>query len=90
MKLVTVLGARPQFIKAATVSRALSTCEDVDEIVVHTGQHFDKNMSDVFFRELSIPEPDHNLGISGGTHGKMTGRMLEAIEEILLAVRMQS
>lgn len=87
MKLTTVIGARPQFIKAATVSRALAMHEDVEEIVVHTGQHFDENMSDVFFRELRIPEPDHNLGISGGTHGEMTGRMLAAIEQVLLAHR---
>lgn len=87
MKLMTIVGARPQFIKAATVSRALAKHEDVDEIVVHTGQHFDENMSDVFFRELRIPEPDHNLGISGGTHGEMTGRMLAAIEQVLLANR---
>lgn len=82
MKVVTVVGARPQFIKAAVVSRQLR--KNVDEILVHTGQHYDYNMSDVFFDQLSIPRPDYNLGISGGTHGQMTGRMLEAIEEVLL------
>jgi UDP-GlcNAc3NAcA epimerase len=85
MKIVTIIGARPQFIKAATVSRALASRDGAEEIIVHTGQHFDPNMSEVFFSELRIPEPDHNLGISGGTHGDMTGRMLAAIEEVLLA-----
>ncbi|MBQ3292620.1 MAG: UDP-N-acetylglucosamine 2-epimerase (non-hydrolyzing) [Mogibacterium sp.] len=82
MKIVTVVGARPQFIKAAVVSRILR--KDAEEIIVHTGQHYDYNMSDIFFEELNIPTPDYNLGISGGSHGKMTGRMLEAIEEVLV------
>ena len=87
MKIMTIIGARPQFIKAATVSRALADKPDTEEIIVHTGQHHDPNMSDVFFTELEIPEPDHNLGISGGTHGAMTGQMLAAIEEVMLRDR---
>lgn len=82
MKIVTVVGARPQFIKAAAGSRALR--KHHQEILVHTGQHFDNNMSAVFFREMGIPEPDYNLGISGGTHAQMTAKMLVGIEEILL------
>lgn len=82
MKIVTVVGARPQFIKAAAGSRQLR--KEHQEILVHTGQHFDDNMSAVFFREMGIPEPDYNLGVSGGTHGQMTARMLIGIEEILM------
>lgn len=82
MKIVTVVGARPQFIKAAAGSRVLRKTHK--EILVHTGQHFDDNMSAVFFREMEIPEPDYNLGISGGTHAQMTARMLTGIEEILI------
>lgn len=84
MKIVTVIGARPQFIKAAVVSRKLREHADANEIIVHTGQHFDTNMSDVFFDELDIPHPNYNLGIGGGTHGQNTGRMIEAIEGVLL------
>ena len=82
-KIVTILGARPQFIKAATVSRELKTT-GISEIIVHTGQHFDPNMSDVFFREMEIPNPQHHLEINSLGHGAMTGRMLEKIEEVLL------
>jgi len=82
MKIVTVVGARPQFIKAAMVSRVLR--KKHEEILVHTGQHYDYNMSDIFFEELDIPKPDYNLGISGGTHGKMTGAMLSSIEDLLI------
>ena len=71
-KIVTVVGARPQFIKLAVVSRALRRQPGVQEALVHTGQHYDHNMSDVFFEEMDIPKPDYNLGISGGTHGEMT------------------
>jgi len=84
MKILTVIGARPQFIKAATVSRQVALYDDITEVIVHTGQHYDTNMSDIFFDELSIPRPDHYLGIGGGSHGAMTGRQLEAIETVLL------
>ena len=79
MHVVVVVGARPQFIKAAPVSRALAAHPGVSEAIVHTGQHFDPEMSETFFRELEIPEPKYNLGIHGGGHGAMTGRMLEAL-----------
>ena len=82
MKIVTVVGARPQFIKAAAGSRALR--REHTEVLVHTGQHHDENMSEIFFREMGIPAPDYNLGIAGGTHAQMTGRMLIALEEVLL------
>ena len=82
--IVTVVGARPQFIKAAVVARALRRYPDVREILVHTGQHFDDNMSQVFFDELEIPAPTHNLGIAQQSHGAMTGRMIEATERILI------
>ena len=83
MKLLSILGARPQFIKAATVSRAIRARGDLDEIIVHTGQHFDANMSEVFFDQLDIPRPDHILGIASVSHGAMTGRMLEGIETVI-------
>lgn len=82
---MTVLGARPQFIKAAVVSKALAREPGIRETLLHTGQHFDANMSDVFFRELEILTPAYNLNICGGHHGEMTGRMLEAIESILMS-----
>lgn len=84
MKIATIVGARPQFVKAATVSRAIASRAGITEIMVHTGQHYDPNMSDVFFEELEIPHPHHHLGIGGGLHGAMTGRQLEAIEKVLL------
>ncbi|MDH4380557.1 MAG: UDP-N-acetylglucosamine 2-epimerase (non-hydrolyzing), partial [Gammaproteobacteria bacterium] len=82
--IITIVGARPQFIKAAALSRALRADAELSEELLHTGQHFDDNMSAVFFRELSIPAPRFNLSINGGPHGQMTGRMLEAIETVLL------
>ena len=87
---MTILGARPQFIKAATVSRAISENNQkhldfpVHEVIVHTGQHFDANMSDVFFKQLEIPKPDYQLNISSLSHGAMTGRMIEKIEQLLM------
>jgi len=84
MKICTIIGARPQFIKAAPVSRAIAEHNRLAEVIIHTGQHFDADMSDVFFKELDIPKPDYNLGINSASHGAMTGRMLEKIEEILI------
>lgn len=80
---MTIVGARPQFVKAAMVSRALAKRSGLEEIIVHTGQHFDSNMSDVFFDELEIPTPRYNLGIGGGSHGENTGRALEAVEKVI-------
>lgn len=87
MTILAVIGARPQFIKAAPVSRALRARAGLREIVVHTGQHFDHAMSDVFFEELGLPKPDHHLGINGGGHGDMTGRMMVALEALALSVK---
>ena len=92
MKVLTVLGARPQFIKAAALSRAIRRRNEqapdrvpIRDMIVHTGQHFDANMSDVFFEELDIPRPDHHLGVAGLGHGAMTGRMLEGVEALIQA-----
>jgi len=103
MKIATIIGARPQFIKAATISRTIRKNEGlrpflserkmgavpvfsaIEEILIHTGQHYDDGMSAVFFRELEIPEPKYNLNVGSGPHGQQTGRMLAAIEEVLLA-----
>jgi len=83
-KIVTVIGARPQFIKAAAVSRVIRKTGVIQEIIIHTGQHFDDNMSSVFFQDMDIPEPDYHLEINSLSHGAMTGRMIEKIEEVLL------
>jgi UDP-GlcNAc3NAcA epimerase len=84
LRLVTIVGARPQFIKAAAVSRAIAERPDLAEAMIHTGQHVDAEMSDIFFAELSIPAPSRHLGIHGGGHGEMTGRMLAALEPALI------
>jgi len=91
VKIITIVGARPQFIKAAAVSRAIREhnkahgSDKIHEVIVHTGQHYDENMSQVFFDELDIPKPDYNLEIGGGSHGAMTGQMLGKIEQVLLS-----
>jgi UDP-GlcNAc3NAcA epimerase len=85
MKIITVVGARPQFIKAAAVSRAISKKKNIQEFIVHTGQHYDHNMSDIFFNEMEIPHPHCNLEINGCTHGEMTGLMLQKIEALLIS-----
>ena len=87
MTVLTVVGARPQFVKAAVVSRMIKDSTDIQELLIHTGQHYDQGMSDIFFQELNIPAPTVNLGIGSAGHGAQTGRMLEKIESILLAER---
>jgi UDP-GlcNAc3NAcA epimerase len=90
MKIITIVGARPQFVKAAVVSRAIkeynkvNTEEGIEELIVHTGQHFDENMSDIFFNQMKIPKPHYNLAINNMSHGAMTGAMLAKIEEVLM------
>jgi len=84
MKIITVIGARPQFIKSAVLSKAFNESSEFEEIIIHTGQHYDANMSDIFFNELKIPKPKYNLNINSVSHGAMTGRMLEEIERILI------
>lgn len=84
MKILTVIGARPQFIKASVVSAAIKRTQGLTEEIIHTGQHFDANMSNIFFDQLGIPKPHYQLDINSGSHGSMTGRMLEAIEKICL------
>jgi UDP-GlcNAc3NAcA epimerase len=84
VKILTILGARPQFIKAGSLSRELKNYPKINEIIVHTGQHYDTNMSDVFFNDMQIPKPNYFLGIGGKSHGAMTGQMIEKIEEVVL------
>lgn len=89
MNILTIIGARPQFVKAAVLSRYIKNNPRLGarETIVHTGQHYDQNMSDIFFAEMDIPQPDYNLHIGSGSHGKMTGLMLEKIEELLLELK---
>jgi UDP-GlcNAc3NAcA epimerase len=86
IKLITIVGARPQFIKASVISRAINTSfsDRILEVIVHTGQHYDNNMSEIFFQELGIPKPDYKLSVGSGDHGAQTAKMLSGIEEILL------
>lgn len=86
-KILTIIGARPQFIKASVVSKAIADQSSLSEIIIHTGQHFDANMSDIFFDQLGIPRPDYLLDIHGGSHGEMTGRMLCEVERVMLKER---
>src|SRR5688572_16289089 len=86
-RVLSVVGARPQFVKAAAVSRVLRGTAGFSELLVHTGQHYDDRMSEVFFRELEIPPAERNLGIGSGSHGQQTGRMLEALEAVMAAER---
>ncbi|WP_026703236.1 non-hydrolyzing UDP-N-acetylglucosamine 2-epimerase [Salibacterium aidingense] len=83
MKMITVLGARPQFIKACMLSRLLQNDKNINEIIVHTGQHYDKNMSDIFFTQLQLPTPDYHLGVGSGSHGKQTADMLIQLENVI-------
>jgi len=91
MKIVNILGARPQFIKAGSISREIDhqikNGKNIKEVFVHTGQHYDFNMSDIFFDEMQIQKPDYFLGIGGNSHGAMTGQMIEKIEEVLVKER---
>jgi UDP-GlcNAc3NAcA epimerase len=84
-KILSVVGARPQFIKAASLSRAIAERTNLVEVMVHTGQHFDREMSDLFFEELDMRKPAHTLGIHGGSHGEMTGRMIVSVEKVMVA-----
>ena len=86
IRILTVIGARPQIIKAAAISRAVRNVfpDVIQEKILHTGQHYDQNMSQVFFDELGIPQPDYNLGVGSGKHGEQTAKMIAGIEEVLL------
>jgi UDP-GlcNAc3NAcA epimerase len=86
MRLVSIVGARPQFVKLAVISRAAAACGRAEHQIIHTGQHYDAAMSDVFFRDLEIPPPDHHLGVGSGSHGEQTGEMLKRLEPILAGI----
>lgn len=90
MKLLTIVGARPQFIKAAIVSRHIEQSKNIKQITVHTGQHYDENMSEIFFREMNIASPEINLMIGSGSHGQQTGRMMEALETVIVREKPQA
>ena len=87
IKIVTILGARPQFIKASVLSKLFKSSKDFQETIIHTGQHYDFEMSNIFFQELKIPKPHHNLGVKSNLHGDMTGKMLIKIEKLLLKIK---
>ena len=87
LRILTVVGARPQFVKAAPISRAIAARDGIREILVHTGQHFDAGMSRIFFEELGLGPPRLDLGIHGGSHGEMTGKMLAALERVMIEER---
>jgi UDP-GlcNAc3NAcA epimerase len=86
LKILNIVGARPQIIKASAISRAIATefAHEINEVVIHTGQHYDRELSEVFFDELEIRKPDHNLQVGSGRHGRQTGLILERIEEVIL------
>ena len=86
INVLTIIGARPQIIKASAISRAIreNYANDISEIIVHTGQHYDQNMSEVFFEELQIPKPNYNLNVGSGTHGNQTAEMIKGIETIII------
>lgn len=86
MKILTVVGARPQFIKACMLSRAIKLNSKMEEVIVHTGQHYDDNMSTVFFQQLNLPKPDYYLGVGSGSHGKQTAKMLVELEKVMVSV----
>ena len=85
MKIVSIIGARPQFIKAAVVSKEIIKIDGIEDVLVHTGQHYDENMSKVFFEELEIPKPNYNLNVGSASHAVQTGEMLIKIEKVLLS-----
>jgi UDP-GlcNAc3NAcA epimerase len=87
MRIVTIVGARPQFIKALAISKECAARKGVEEVLLHTGQHYDENMSDVFFRGMGIPEPKYRFSLGSGSHGDMTGRQLTEIEKVLINER---
>ena len=91
-KIITIIGARPQIIKAAAISRAIKNnfSDQIQEIIVHTGQHYDENMSSIFFDELGIPQPDFNLQVGSGSHGQQTARILEGVEKLIESEKLNS
>ena len=86
-KIITIIGARPQIIKSSALSRAIRTKfqDDIEELIIHTGQHYDENMSQVFFEEMQIPKPHFNLNVGSGSHGAQTAKMIEGLEQLFLA-----